>query len=188
MVVSSQNINFKGLYGSYVKNNRKYAINIKQPNTAIEAIKGDDGLYLLKFYKHFAQEKEKIRTLEKVQNLEISKIDDESGAILNSDDTFKIMSIEAYNTFLEIGQKAKVLIEKLESCTLFIHSKEGSKEQRAVIKEVKGLEVRNMHSDNTADVYRAQNLVLSNSNVDERINIKADSITLNANRNIDLLI
>jgi hypothetical protein len=71
MVVSSQNINFKGLYGSYVKNNRKYAINIKQPNTAIEAIKGDDGLYLLKFYKHFAQEKEKIRTLEKVQNLEI---------------------------------------------------------------------------------------------------------------------
>jgi len=188
MINFQADLNFKGLYGCYSKNNRKYAINLKQSNTAIEVIKESDGLNTLKFYKNYAMEKESVRTIKNVQVVEINKIDDESGAILNSDDTFKIKTVEAYNTFIEIGKKAKILIDKMETGLIYIDNVIGSKEQRAFIKKASGVSIRNMHTDYQLDVRIADNLVLSNTDVNERIGVKGDKIHFSTNNNLDLLI
>jgi len=172
MMNNSIQPNFRGLSGFYKKNNRKYSFAIKKPESALEVVKGENGKYTLTFYKRSSFENKTSKVIKDVQDLEIDEITERSGIIVDSDKTFNMKNIIGEDVFVELGKKAKIIVDKMENATVIIQNNILNNDKRAEIRDAKNIIIHNSHSDNQVNI-DAKDLILSNSNVNERISLKA---------------
>lgn len=183
---NNSRISFKGLYGSFIKNNYRYNFNIHKPDTALEIIK-DSKQYILKFYSDFANENQKIRTVENVQDIFVNEITGNSGLITNSSKNLKIENAIGADSFIDIGKKAKVIIDYMDGGTLYIKNSPFKNWVRAIIKQAKDITIKNSSSDGRQlQVRDAEDLMLLNSKFKNKISINTNNATLEVTENLDL--
>jgi hypothetical protein len=175
MINNSIQPNFSGLSGFYKKNNRKYFFNIKNPESVVEVMKGENDKYTLTFYNRSYFEKKSPKLIKDVQDVEINEITERSGIILDSDKIFNIKNIMGEDVFVELGKKAKIIVDKMENATVIIQNNILNNDKRAEIRDANNIIIHNLHADNQVYI-DAKDLILSNSNVNERISLRASFI------------